>query len=91
MDHAVGQVVHERTVSPFLEQPSHWAGERNYSEETARRIDAGVKSLVDAAFSRASVLLAERRALLERGARLLLEKETLVEADLLPFVAEAKA
>jgi cell division protease FtsH len=90
MDREVGQVVHERTVSPFLEQPSRWSGERNYSEETARRIDAGVRSLVDAAFARASAVLTARRALLERGARLLLEKETLVEADLAPFATEAK-
>jgi cell division protease FtsH len=89
MDREVGPVVHERTSTPFLEQPLHWTGERNYSEETARRIDAGVRALVEGAFARATAVLAARRDLLERGARLLLEKETLSEADLAPFVEQA--
>jgi cell division protease FtsH len=89
MDRQVGQVAHERAPSPFLEQPVRWTGERAYSEETARRIDAAVRELVDAAFARASAVLTARRELLERGARLLLEKETLAEADLVPFVAQA--
>jgi cell division protease FtsH len=87
MDREVGPVVHERTTAPFLDQPMHWAGERTYSEETARRIDAGVRALIEAAFARATAVLTANRALLERGARLLLEKETLAEAELAPFVA----
>lgn len=50
-----------------------------------------MKNLVNAAFARASAVLTARRELLERGARLLLEKETLVEADLAPFAAQAAA
>ncbi len=89
MDREVGAVVHERTTTPFLEQPLRWTGERNYSDETARRIDAGVRALVDAAFARASAVLTDRRELLERGARMLLDKETLSEADLAPFAEQA--
>ncbi|HEU0202043.1 MAG TPA: ATP-dependent zinc metalloprotease FtsH [Burkholderiaceae bacterium] len=91
MNREVGQVAHDRVHTPFLEQPLKWTGERAYSEETARRIDAGVKELVDAAFARATAVLTARRDLLDRGARLLLEKETLAEADLAPFAAEAAA
>ncbi|HEU0200112.1 MAG TPA: cell division protein FtsH, partial [Burkholderiaceae bacterium] len=89
MNREVGQVAHDRAHTPFLEQPLKWTGERAYSEETARRIDAGVKELVDAAFARVTAVLAARRDLLDRGARLLLEKETLAEAELAPFAAEA--
>ena len=89
MDREVGQVAHERLQARFLEQPFEPTGARPYSEMTAQRIDAGVKELVDAAFARASALLEARRNLLESGVRLLLEKETLVEADLIPFVAQA--
>jgi cell division protease FtsH len=55
---------------------------RIYSDETAREIDAAVRRLVDAAFERAVGLLQEHRTVLEEGARLLLEKETLTEDDM---------
>jgi cell division protease FtsH len=55
---------------------------RSYSEDTAREIDRAVRGLVDSAFDRASDVLARNRALLEHGARLLLEKETLDGAEL---------
>src|SRR5229473_2846162 len=57
--------------------------ERSYSEATAREIDSTVKSIVDQAFRRTVNLLRTQRETLERGARLLLEHETLDEADLL--------
>src|SRR5438876_1465025 len=57
--------------------------ERSYSEETAREIDNTVKSLVEEAFRRTVNLLRTQREVLERGAHLLLEHETLDEADLL--------
>jgi cell division protease FtsH len=57
--------------------------ERSYSEETAREIDNTVKSLVDEAFRRTVNLLRAQRDTLVRGAHLLLEHETLDEADLL--------
>jgi len=57
--------------------------ERGYSEATAREIDSAVKSIVEAAFRRTVNLLRAQREVLERGARLLLQKETLDEADLL--------
>jgi cell division protease FtsH len=41
-----------------------------------------VKDIVDRAFAKAAKILTERRAVLERGAQLLLQKETLTEDDL---------
>jgi cell division protease FtsH len=48
-----------------------------------------VKQLIDEAYQRAKALLSERRALLNEGARLLLEKETLTPDDF-PALAGAK-
>ncbi len=51
--------------------------ERNYSEETARLIDAEVKSLIVEAQERAHRILTEKRPVLEALARALLDKEVM--------------
>jgi cell division protease FtsH len=53
---------------------------REYSEETARLIDAEASQLLVEAHVKVSALLTERRNLLDRLARRLLEKEV-VEGD----------
>jgi cell division protease FtsH len=60
--------------------------ERNYSDETATAIDDEVRGLVDQAFERTLGLLKERRNLLERTARRLLDVETLDETELQALV-----
>ncbi len=55
---------------------------REYSEDTAREIDIAVREIVSKAFERAVAILERERAVLERGAKLLLEKETLADAEL---------
>src|ERR1051326_4894157 len=70
MSAELGQVVYEKASHSFLGGP-------------AREIDSAVKSIVEAAFRRTVNLLRAQREVLERGARLLLQKETLDEADLL--------
>ena len=84
MTEELGQVVYEKAPRSFLgtEQPPLPSQERSYSEQTAGEIDAMVKSIVEAAFRRTVGVLRARRDTLERGARLLLEHETLDEADL---------
>jgi cell division protease FtsH len=51
--------------------------DRNYSEETARVIDSEVRSLVESAHQRALAILTGHRALLERLAGMLEQKEVL--------------
>jgi cell division protease FtsH len=63
------------------------APQREYSEETAREIDIAVREIVKSAFDRAVVIIQRQRDILERGAQLLLAKETLAE----PELAELKA
>lgn len=50
---------------------------RNYSEETARMIDAEIKRLMDEAFDRAKKVLVKRRETLDAIAAVLIEKETI--------------
>ncbi|MEN9210028.1 MAG: hypothetical protein Q6J46_06985, partial [Thermostichus sp. DG02_2_bins_29] len=53
------------------------AAERDFSEETAAMIDEEVRRLVDEAYARATRLLTENRALLDRIAHRLVEAETI--------------
>ena len=50
---------------------------RNYSEETARVIDAEIKNFIDTAFNEATRILTENRDVIEKIALALLEYETL--------------
>ncbi|MGZ5235197.1 MAG: ATP-dependent zinc metalloprotease FtsH, partial [Caldimonas sp.] len=86
----VGQVVYERQQSRFLDLPEGTALETGLSDDTARRIDAAVRALIDEAFARATAVLGERRALLDEGSAKLLAQETLTEAELLPFAEAAR-
>jgi len=85
MSEELGLVSYEKSQRSFLGDPPGAPPytERSYSEATAREIDSTVKSIVDQAFRRTVNLLRTQRETLERGARLLLEHETLDEADLL--------
>ncbi|MBF2028358.1 MAG: ATP-dependent zinc metalloprotease FtsH3 [Oscillatoriales cyanobacterium C42_A2020_001] len=56
------------------------AAERDFSEETAATIDDEVRNLVDQAYRRAKTVLTQNRAVLDKLAEMLVEKET-VDAD----------
>jgi cell division protease FtsH len=92
MVEGLGNVTYEADNTSFLggPAPQGWH-ERTYSETTAREIDLAVKALVEAAFNRTQAILKSRRPILERGARLLLEKETLVEDELRALMAEDRS
>jgi cell division protease FtsH len=83
----LGHVSLEEPRQTFLESPIPYAAPREYSEETAREIDVAVHDIVQKAFDKAVAILRRERSTLERGARMLLEKETLNE----PELAELKA
>ncbi|TIX60371.1 MAG: hypothetical protein E5V28_02100 [Mesorhizobium sp.] len=61
------------------------------AKATAEAIDEEVRSIVDTAFARTVGLLTERRDLLEKTARKLLEIETLSEAELASLVGNVSA
>ena len=77
----------EQEPSPLLPVPGFTAA-RSYSEHTSQAIDDAVKEIVAAAFARALALLTRNREVLERAAALLLERETLAEAELSEFAAQ---
>ncbi|HMA08848.1 MAG TPA: cell division protein FtsH, partial [Ramlibacter sp.] len=87
----VGPVTYELPRSPFLDATGQLQAERPHSEATAQAIDAAVRRLIDEAVARASEILTARRELLEEGARQLLDKETLTEAELAPLAERARA
>jgi cell division protease FtsH len=82
MAEPLGQVAYETEASQFLATPGGGLKSREFSEATAREIDTAVKELIDRVFARALKILTDKRAVLERGAQLLLQKETLTEEDL---------
>jgi cell division protease FtsH len=90
MDETIGNVAYDRLQSRLLGVPpaESWL-ERRYSEETAREIDCAVRKLVEGAFAKATRILEGRREILDRGARQLLEKETLIEGELAQLIASA--
>jgi cell division protease FtsH len=78
---ALGHVAYEEERPPFLGGPLPM-GHREYSEATAREIDIAVREIIDAVYAKTLGILQRERAALERWAQKLLEKETLVEAEL---------
>lgn len=87
MDKALGPVSYENPRSPFLinsPSPEGWQ-ERRFSDETAHAIDQAVQHIVQTSFDRTVAILKDHRDLLERGAKVLLEKETLDNAELREF------
>jgi cell division protease FtsH len=65
------------------------ASERDFSEETAAAIDEEVRNLVDQAYRRAKQVLQENRAVLDRLAQMLVEKETVDAQELQDLLNES--
>ena len=58
------------------------AQHRDYSEETANKIDAAIKNLIDQSYKRSKKILNENVDILHKLADLLLEKETVLGKEL---------
>jgi len=84
MVESLGPLAYEEERAPFL-GGVQVPGPREYSEQTAREIDVAVRAIVMAAHDKAHAILVRDKALLERGAALLLQKETLTEDELRDF------
>jgi cell division protease FtsH len=81
MVQGLGPVAYEEERPPFLGGALP-QGHREYSEATAREIDVAVRDIIDAVYQKTLAILRRNRAALEAWAQKLLEKETLVEAEL---------
>ncbi|HXL85059.1 MAG TPA: ATP-dependent zinc metalloprotease FtsH [Casimicrobiaceae bacterium] len=82
MEEKLGNLSYQEDPSPFLPTYAGPPAERRFSEETAKEIDRAVREISSRAFASARSLLSRNRKILEEGARKLLEKETLSEADI---------
>jgi cell division protease FtsH len=82
MDEALGHVVYQDETPLFLGNQPNLPAHRHVSNETAERIDEALRTLVQSAFESAKAILSKHRETLERGAKLLLARETLTEPDL---------
>lgn len=85
MSASLGQSVLERQSSSFLGERMPSAMDKDYSEQTAREVDLEIRALLDEGYRRATALLEGRRADLDAGALLLLEKETLTPEEFPPI------
>ncbi|MBV2167755.1 MAG: ATP-dependent zinc metalloprotease FtsH [Bdellovibrio sp.] len=82
MSSALGNRVFEQQQSPFLEGAYPSYPHREYSEESSRIIDTEIKKMIEEATLTTKRILEANRSLLEKGAELLLEKETLAENEI---------
>jgi cell division protease FtsH len=82
MSEKVGTITLERERQPqFIQfQPSQERGD--YSEKTAREIDCEIKRIIDEQYERVKRLLGEKKAVLQQGAKMLLEREVIAGAEL---------
>jgi cell division protease FtsH len=89
MEEKLGPVSYEGERPTFLNAPPGMGGsERRYSDQTAHAIDEAVQRIVERVFARAVDILAKERKVLDHGAALLLEHETLDETALAALRAE---
>lgn len=83
MSEALGNVAYDREQSAFLQSNIPMPQSRNYSEETANKIDIAVRIFVDQALERAVSILQTNRALLDQTAEALLKNETLNQPEIM--------
>ena len=89
MEEKLGNLSYQDEPAVFLPMPAGPPA-RRYSEETAREIDRAVRAISETAFARAMGVLTAHRAVLEDGARQLLQKETLSEVEIAGIAAALK-
>ena len=80
MDETLGYVAYETARGSSHLGQEHL--EKDFSEKTAEQIDATVRDIIASDFARATEILTRNRAILERTAGALLERETLTESEL---------
>ena len=91
MDDTLGPVTYaDARPSLLLGEEGLSAHSDHGSPETAQRIDAAVRALLQGAQDRSLAILRENRAVLDRSAKALMERETLDEGDLAALASELR-
>ena len=90
MSEKLGQVYLSRKSRPlFLD--AGMPESREFSEATAEMIDREIKDIIDTEYRKALTILSEKKSVLIKGAKLLLEKEKIDEEDLKTLLAQEAA
>lgn len=82
MSEKLGTITLERERQPQFVQIQVASEKGDYSEETAREIDCEIRRIVDEQYERVKRLLTEKKAALQEGAALLLEREVITGQEL---------
>lgn len=89
MSDALGPVIYgEHNREVFLGRD--FGHMKNFSEEIAAKIDAEVRVFITKAYDRAKKVLTDHRPLLEKVAKVLLEKENISREEFLELVSETE-
>ena len=88
MSESLGHAVLEQPRTSYLGETAVNMTQRDYSEETAREVDLAIRQLIGDAYQEAKRILGELGNTLDKGAAMLLEKETLTPDDY-PSLREA--
>jgi len=88
MDPDIGFVVYEENQPTFIPQQGHGINGCQISDGTAGQIDASVRKIIEDTFVRTYRILETNRPILERCAKALLEKETLLEKELVEMTTD---
>jgi cell division protease FtsH len=80
MSKTLGPLSYDRGRPMFLEAP--WSQQKDYSEETARKIDEEVKIILEEAYEKAKSVLTENNEKLKNIASILLDKEIIEGEEL---------
>jgi cell division protease FtsH len=89
MSEKLGYITFEGERKPLFLDINPGFGAKDYSEETAREIDSEVKRIIDESYKKVKSMLVDRRALLERVAHTLLEKESIDGEELRSIIKSA--
>ena len=89
MSEKMGQMSFDHDQQPMFLQNGQGSGPGDYSEETAREIDAEVRHIIDVQYTRVTELLGSQEEVLRKAAERLLEKEVISGEELKAIVFPA--
>ncbi len=82
MSEQLGYVTFEKEKRPLFLPSSMLSSSKEYSEETAKKIDEEVKKIIDQSYQKTKEILTSKKQELNELANLLLEKEVVEEVEL---------
>jgi cell division protease FtsH len=88
MSEKLGHMTFEKERRPLFLDITPSFGGKDYSEATAKDIDGEVKRIIEESYTRVRDLLTEKRAVLEKVARTLLDKESIDGEELRTLLKE---